>query len=278
MNSYDSMIIKRILVALDASPHSLAALETAARFATKFQAELVGIFVEDINLVRMSEMPFASELGYYSAARRPLTSTEILRQLRVQARWAQHALALLAERAHINWSFRTVRGAVPAELLAAASEADLLILGKAGWSRKRSLGSTARVVITQPPRQAMVLQAGVHLERPILVIYDGSPNSQKALSTALNLRTEENPIMVVLLTEGAESAQALQEEIRGHFPNESSKLHFYWFPTLDIKRLAQLVRLEQCSIFIIPAQSKNIPEEDLLALMNAMDCAVLLVR
>ncbi len=136
MNSYEDTqqnAIKRILVAIDASPHSLAALETATRFASRFHAELVGIFVEDINLVRLSEMPFSSEMGYYSATRRPINYSEIIRQLKVQARWAQRAIELLAERANIAWSFRTVRGIVASELLSAATEADLIVLGKAGW-------------------------------------------------------------------------------------------------------------------------------------------------
>ena len=43
--------IRRILVALDASPHSLAALEAASELADALKAELVGIFVEDVNLL-----------------------------------------------------------------------------------------------------------------------------------------------------------------------------------------------------------------------------------
>lgn len=277
-NELQERVIKRILVAIDASPNSLAALETAARYASRFQAELVGIFVEDINLVRLSEMPFACEMGYYSATRRPLDYSEVIRQMRVQARWAQRAIELLAERANISWSFRTVRGLVASELLTAATEADILILGKTGWSRKRNLGSTARVIIAQPPRQAMVLQAGVDLERPILVIYDGSPNSKQALTTAINLQTEGIPIMVVLLTEDAETAQQHQSDIQSHFQSRETKIRYYWLPKMDIKRLAQLARLEQCSLFIIPTQSSQISGENLLALMNAVNCAVLLVR
>ncbi len=49
--------IRRILVALDASPHSQAALEAASDLADALKAELVGIFVEDVNLFERSLNP-----------------------------------------------------------------------------------------------------------------------------------------------------------------------------------------------------------------------------
>ena len=42
----------RVLVALDPSPFGLAALEAAIQWAAELQAELQGLFVEDVNLVR----------------------------------------------------------------------------------------------------------------------------------------------------------------------------------------------------------------------------------
>ena len=77
--------VRRILVALDASPHSLAALRAAAELAADLDAELVGIFVEDINLLRLSDLPLASEVTIYTTTSRRLNRQEIERQLRSQA-------------------------------------------------------------------------------------------------------------------------------------------------------------------------------------------------
>ena len=46
------LAIRRILVALDTSPHSQAAMEAAIELAARFEAELAGMFVEDVNLLR----------------------------------------------------------------------------------------------------------------------------------------------------------------------------------------------------------------------------------
>ena len=74
---------RRILVALDASQHSLAALEAASELAEALKAELVGIFVEDVNLLNLAGLPFVREVGYPSGAARPLDSPSMERALRI---------------------------------------------------------------------------------------------------------------------------------------------------------------------------------------------------
>ena len=48
----DVTAIRRILVALDSSPHSMAALETAVELAANLGARIIGLFVEEANLLR----------------------------------------------------------------------------------------------------------------------------------------------------------------------------------------------------------------------------------
>jgi nucleotide-binding universal stress UspA family protein len=91
--------IRRILVALDASRHSLAALEAAAELAARLKAELAGLFVEDINLVRLAGLPFAREIRYPSATIQQLDSPRLEQELKVQATRMRRALAAAAEQA-----------------------------------------------------------------------------------------------------------------------------------------------------------------------------------
>ena len=51
--------VRTILVALDASPGSMAALEAGARVAARLDAELVGLYVEDENLLKVGDLPIA---------------------------------------------------------------------------------------------------------------------------------------------------------------------------------------------------------------------------
>jgi nucleotide-binding universal stress UspA family protein len=147
------MNIRRILVALDASPHSLAALDSAAEMAARLEVELLGLFVEDINLLRLAEFPFAREVGFPSAVPRPLNSATMERTLKIAAEQARQAMETLAEHLPVRWSFRIVRGSVMSELLAAAGEADLVALGKAGrqFGTRFRLRSTAAALMEKRP-------------------------------------------------------------------------------------------------------------------------------
>ena len=58
--------IRRILVALDASEASRAAIRSAVDLAARFRAELVGLFVEDVNLLRSAQLPFVRKVGAFS--------------------------------------------------------------------------------------------------------------------------------------------------------------------------------------------------------------------
>jgi nucleotide-binding universal stress UspA family protein len=52
-----SRLIRKILVALDASLGSRAALRAAADLAAAMEAELSGVAVEDVELLRFAEAP-----------------------------------------------------------------------------------------------------------------------------------------------------------------------------------------------------------------------------
>jgi nucleotide-binding universal stress UspA family protein len=273
--------IRRILVALDASPHSLAALEAAAELAADLEAELLGLFVEDINLLRLAELPFARESDFLSVTSRPLNSRYMQRQLRAQARRARQALATLAERSQVSWSFRVVRGAIAAELLAAAAEADLTILGKAGWSmtRRRRLGSTARQVLVQSERLTLILQHGACLELPALVVYDGSPTAEKALNVAARLmQGKEGELVVLLLSAGPTTAQELHTQVIEWLDKEGLQARFHWMAEEDVQRLIDLIQDEESGVLVLPGQFPWLQDEAFLTLLEQIECPVLLVR
>jgi len=119
--------IRRVIVGLEPAPQSRAVLEAAAELAGSMEAELVGLFVENVNLLHFAGLPFACEVGLISATRRALDVESMERSLRALAREAHQTLAAVAGRTPVRWSFRVVRGSTADELLAAAAEADLVV-------------------------------------------------------------------------------------------------------------------------------------------------------
>ena len=275
------LMIQRILVALDASPHSLAALEAAVELAGRFRAELLGLFVEDVNLLRLAELPFAQEIGFFSATRRKLDTQRIERQFRGQAARIRRALELIAERTQVDWSFRVARGVIASELLTAASEVDLIILGRGGWSltQRRRLGSTARAILSETPCLALILRQGTYLELPMLVVYDGSPLAQKGLATAAALvQGEDGDLTVLVLADEPDMAHRLQRQAAEWLQGRGVNVRYRPLTKLSVPRLAHIVRTEGRGTLVLPARSALLQDEVLLALLDEVEMPVLLVR
>ena len=270
--------IKRILVALDASPHSLAALEMGTELAAKLGAELTGIFVEDINIHRLANLPFANEVGFLTASIRKLDTPLVSREFRTLARQAYQAMELLAKRRNLSWSFRRVQGVIPMELINAASDADLILLGKSGWSKRKQMGSTARVVVIDAPRQAFFLRPGIQIGLPMLVLYDGSPIARKTLGVALLIHTGNHPVNILVLAKQESVAEKLQSDVIRQAEMAGNPVELQWTPDLDLSILANMTTSSSCGILILPAESEYIDEDNLIELLDNTDCGVLIIR
>jgi nucleotide-binding universal stress UspA family protein len=277
-NSEDTREIQRILVALDASPQSLVALDIAAEIATKYQAELIGIYVEDINLVRLANLPFSREIGRFSASSRPFDSSRLQNLMHAHARLVQRRLAYTARRTNLRWSMQITRGSISDELIMAAQESDLIILGKSGWSRRREPGSTAQSILTRTSRQALILSRKFQPGSPILVVFEGSQASRNALIAAAMIRVTENPLSVLILADSGDDAQHKQSEAEKILAPTGVQASYRWIPEVDSSRLVLLARLERCEVVVLPTQVKAFPGEDILRMLTESDCAVLLVR
>jgi nucleotide-binding universal stress UspA family protein len=271
--------IGRILVALDASPHSLAALQAAAELASRLGVEILGLYVEDIRLLKLSEFPLARELTFFSASPRSFDRREAEQQLHAQARAARRALENLAQRSQLRWSFRVIQGVVPDELLAATQETDLLILGKVGWSKRRQLGSTTRIVILRAPRSALILPRGASLGMPVGVVYDGSAQAQKALEAAIILQYEAiGYLAVIILAHSVEEAQDFQAEVARRLRERGLRARYRWLVQPSITGLRRVFQAEGCQILVLPGESEYFSGEALADLINEMECPVLLAR
>jgi nucleotide-binding universal stress UspA family protein len=273
------LIIRRILVALDASPHSLSALEAAAELAASFRAELLGLFVEDINLLRLAQLPFAREVGLFSGTLRLLDTPRVERQLRARAARAREALAAAAERAQVQWSFQTTSGQIVPELLAAALDADLVILGKAGWSGQRRLGSHARALLMQISGPALILQQGVRLQVPVIVLYDGSRVARRALAAAVRLVQERGgDLLLLLLADRQDTAREVQADAAQWLKERGLEARYRWLPRADVRALCHAMHTEGGGVLVLHRDTPSMEGETLTALLSEASCPVLVVR
>lgn len=277
--SQRELTIRRILVAVDASPHSLCALEAAGELAASLRAEILGLFVEDINLLRLARLPFAREVGFFSGSLRRLDTRNMESQLRSQAERARQALTTTAERAQVQSSFQVTRGHITSELLAAALDADLVILGKTGWSGQRRLGSTARALLSRASGPTLILQEGARLALPALVLYDGSRMAQRALAVALQLvRGREGHLTVLILADSPATAQFLRAQVAEWLRERGLEASYRWVSEADVLRLWRVVKAEGAGVLVVHGETPALQGDALVALLDEIGCPVLLVR
>jgi nucleotide-binding universal stress UspA family protein len=271
--------IRRILVALDASPHSLAAMQVAIELAAQLGAQVDGLFVEDITLLNLSDLPMARELVAYATRARHLDRMRMAEQLQLQARMARKALAEVAEKAQVQWSFRVARGIISAELLAAAEEMDLILLGRTGWSNRRRVGSTTLAVASQSGRHTFIIRRGAHLGLPVGIVYDGSIHAQKAMNTAVDLlRYQEGYLIIIIRAQDLETARLLQTEIAAWVRERNLHAHYRWLVGEDLVGLNSLIQEERCGILVLPAEVEALQGDKLQPVLDQVQCPVLLVH
>jgi len=275
----DEWTIRRILVALDTSRHSLAALEAAAELAVSLEAELQGLFVEDVNLLRLAGLPVAREVLYPFVTAARLDRARMERELRAQAAQARRALVAACERRHVKWSFRVVRGEVTPEVLAAALEADLLSLGKASRPlvRRVRLGSTARAAAAQATHSVLLLQRDVGIEPPVVVTYDGSPTARQALMMATRLAQKEGGYLTVLiLASTPDAAQRLRAQAADFLRGQRLVVRYRRLVDAGVAMLTREVLAEGSGVLVL--SGTILPPEAFQVLLDEVDCPVLLVR
>jgi nucleotide-binding universal stress UspA family protein len=274
------MKIQRILVALDASPHSLAALEAAVDLAEKLSAELRGLFIEDINLLRLAQLPVARELRYPGTTTIKLDTAQMEAQLRSQAAQAQRQLEKMAAGRKLVHSFAVLRGLVSSTLLEASQDSDLLVLGRVSYSLVHTmrLGSTAQTAVAQTTRSVLLMHPRADLGGPPLLIYDGSDAGERALSLALGLVPRNGRLSILLYTPDDNNVQRLVEQIAAQTDARQVDAAYRRLQRFDAQEVNELIQDSESSLLILSDAYDHLSAADLNHFMEKLTCPVLLVR
>jgi nucleotide-binding universal stress UspA family protein len=268
------MSVRRVVVALDASPQSLEAARTAAELARALGAELAGLFVEDVNVLRLAGLPFAQQIPSSGGAPRPLEREVLEAELRALASWAREALARAAGSAHVAWSFEVRRGPLPEEVLSAAAAADVLVLGARGHGARRRPGATATAAAQRAPASVVLQGGAARPGRGILVACDGSVDSEAALAAAAALGQGE-PVALCLAND-AEGAARLAARLRLAHPEHRGAAT--WAGGAGLADLLAKARAASPALLVVAAESPLLAAGGFERLLAEAPCPVLLAR
>lgn len=168
----------RVVALLDASRQSLAALSAAVELAVSRRAELLALYVEDIDLLTCAAFPFSCEVGARSGLSRPLSVAGLEANIARRLVHIHRALDRAVAGRDLRHRLEVSRGRVVAEALAKAAPGDVLVLGKTGDTEALGarLGSTSRRLLLEAPCTVLIWEERRPYRRGPLYCLHGGPN------------------------------------------------------------------------------------------------------
>lgn len=274
--------IRRIVVALDTSPHAQAALETAARIAARLEAEVEGLFVEDINLLNLSDLSIGREVRRLSGEARKFDRPALEGEFRAEAARLRRTFETLLRGRHLRGGFRVVRGRVDVEVVTAAEGADLLILGIESHRTRRSgpPGSTALAAAIRARGSVLLLRSAAPTVDRGIAVFDGSPGAIRALEAAADIvEDKEGELVVVLAGATDEENDKLEAAARKALPaGEFRTATFRRGVPIELSALCGLVHETAAGALVIAGDNPLLTKDGHGSLLETLGCPLLIVR
>ncbi|MFV8836168.1 universal stress protein [Aquisalimonas sp.] len=250
--------VRRVVVLLDASRGSLAALDAAAAFARASRVEFVGWFVAEDALVHCAGYPWAREVGA-SGAVRPMQPGEVEQRLRDRAEAMRLDLERIARAHGLQARLQVYRGRVIQTVLRESTRHDFLVLGKVGYGRALGLrvGSTARELMARAPGPVMIYEPPVRSASPavVAVVVPAGEEGLRALEAAVAMTRENGASLAVLLPrEGVGGGVQREHAVRTLLQETDILARVQSIRSVTADSILQVLREESAQRLVIPRQ------------------------
>lgn len=207
--------MKSILVAIDESKASYAALDLACELAKTAKAKIKGLYVEDVG--RLLEWQPTELIGSAIGATTALPHVRPTEeQLKIEREFERERTNLKehfetsCKKNDITGTFFTERGIIEECIIKYSKTVDTIVIGKRGRSYKedsKEPGEIAEELLRNVTRPIFVVPAeshasaritGKNLSNKILLAYDGSEAAQRAISVTAQIAGVLNAEMLVI--------------------------------------------------------------------------------
>ncbi len=203
-------MFKSILVPIDGSDTSLVAVDYAIELSRSFDSEITGISIIDIKKLAG---PFMRDLGTSIGGMVPYGDFQqnVRKFLEDTCRAALDELEGKCDTANIPCTRTIKEGVVSKEIFESANRCDMISMGMAGehafW-RDAFLGSNLESVVRQTHKPVLVTPEKYKKITKILVAYDASSFSTKALIAGADIAQQMNlPLTVVTVSDDKKSGE-----------------------------------------------------------------------
>ncbi|WP_455206493.1 hypothetical protein [Kaarinaea lacus] len=248
--------VLQVLLALDAASHNVDALETAITLASQLQAELIGLFIEDMDLLRSADLPFAREIVANSGEERSISGNHIERSLRAWSSQIQTLLAKEAKKANIKFTFRTVQNRRIETLLSETGDSNLLIISR---TRQRFM--------------APITKSDV-----VYLLFDGSSEAHHAVAIISEMALKGLK-HIVLIDTSSEDVDYSARKASDWLTRHGLHVLIQKLQGDPEKSIPPLLKNYPAALLLVPAHFPSHHAPDILVkLQNKLNCPVVIVR
>ena len=267
-------VIRRVAVALNASLESTLALQAAAELATSMQAELEGIFIEDINLIRLAELPFTREIRPASMTQNAVDLQRMEQELRSLARREQQKLETVAREKGLGCSFSIRRGQIKTELMAAVTRVDVLtVCHPVQYVSGKSPRYTSARISRTPA------YAGQPAASNLAVVFGNAENEKRSLLAAARLASDlDAEITVLVLAGSVAEADALQREADSILRPLANPVKFVRITGNQVSDIVSATVSSPTRLLLVNSNNVLVSSGKLWGCLEQVSCPVLIVR
>ncbi len=250
---------RRILLAVDTSPLALKAVELAIEMADDLEHELEGAFYEDVQLLKLSSLPFIRESGYTSTSGRALNPSAMRRRLRAKADEIRRFLARECSARNLPWSLTVLQEPPAHQVLEAAAAADVSVIG----------------LESRQPRATVPGTESRRVADSVVVLFESSHAGHRALTTAVRASQRGSRLVVLPVDDSEDAVRALSDPAMLAAPITVELFQEYVTSITDV---VDVVRSERCETLIAPRDLRFAEHASIQALIDELDCLLMLVR
>jgi nucleotide-binding universal stress UspA family protein len=221
-------MIKNILIPLDGSEHSKAALDYSIWMAEKFSGTLFGQHIIDtISIEGTFFHDISGSLGF-----EPYLdfSTKMRDALEERGKMILDNFAQRCREKGIRHETFLDLGIIPNEICDRSKVADLVVIGHRGVNEEFStglLGTTAETITRKCPRPIFVSTKGFKvIERPFLA-YDGSQRASAAMESAAEFCSVLHlPLTVLTIAKEQKTGESVLQQAKSYLSSYDLETHY----------------------------------------------------
>jgi hypothetical protein len=280
--SQPAYAIRRVLVALEAGTGAPPDMEAIVALAERLHAEILGLVVEDVNLLRSASLPFVHQVSLLTGAEEPFEVEWVERAMHRSAADVETRLGRAAAARDVRWTLRVVRGSVVDQVLAAVQEGDLLVIEAQPAPRyvAAATADPAAAAARRARRPVLIVRPGAHLVGgPVLVVFDGTEDAVTALQFAAQMAGDGDAVVeVALLAPAHDQRVALEAAAREALLGFAGIVRLHRLTDADPRRACALAHRLGSAILFVGAECALLRERGLTQVLDELRCPVWVVR